>query len=66
MRGTKATAVRKVLLSDREQKALAWLLSATDNGDIIAGRELPNVMVLGAVARRLGKPRATPPAQAAP
>lgn len=45
----------KVILNDREQRALKWLLSSTDNGQIISGSALPNVMVLSGINKRLGR-----------
>lgn len=45
----------KVILNDREQRALKWLLHSTDNGQIISGSELPNVMVLSGINKRLGR-----------
>lgn len=52
-----AETIARVLLSPAEQKALAWLLHATDNGAIISGSELPTVMRLSNIAKRLGRPR---------
>ncbi len=45
----------KVILNDREQEALRWLLSASDNGQVISGSKLPDVMVLSGIQKRLGR-----------
>ncbi len=49
---------RRVILSPSEQQSLAWLLHATDNGEIISGSRLPDVMRLKGVANRLEAARA--------
>jgi hypothetical protein len=45
----------KVILNDREQRALKWLLRATGNGQTISGSELPSVMILSGINKRLGR-----------
>lgn len=47
--------LRSVILNDREQKALAWLLDASDKGQVISGYKLPDVTVLAGVRKRLGR-----------
>jgi hypothetical protein len=50
---TKDKAIRSVVLSAPDQRALAWLLRASDNGAIISGAKLPNVMRLKHLGARL-------------
>lgn len=49
--------VRGVMLNEREQKALFWLLHASDDGQVISGFKLPDVMVLRGIRSRLGRTR---------
>jgi hypothetical protein len=44
---------RRVILTESEQRSLHWLLRASDNGALISGSALPDVMRLKGVARRL-------------
>lgn len=51
------TTFRSVVLNTREQLALRWLLSASDNGQVISGYKLPDVMILRSIHLRLGRTR---------
>jgi hypothetical protein len=42
-----------MMLDEKEQAALLWLLRATDNGAIVNGSELSNVMRLAAIHQRI-------------
>jgi hypothetical protein len=55
--------IRSVVLSASEQRALAWLLRASDNGAIISGAELPNIMRLKHLGARLMRLRDSRKAQ---
>ena len=49
------TTIRKVVLNECEQKALAWLLRASDNGAIVSGAAQSDVATLQRVVQRLGR-----------